>query len=64
MPEQTFELNGKTVTVDVEDDDRMMEVIRELVGSAGPRTSGCGIACSACPSHNPASPCEPSAQSS
>lgn len=60
MPEQTFELNGETVTVDVEDDERMLEVIRDLVGLTGP-TSGRGInACMACPSYdsgNAFSPC-------
>lgn len=62
MPEQTFELNDETVTVDVDDDARMLEVIREMLGVTGPgagpgRESGpgagsggmCGGVCSACP---------------
>lgn len=60
MPEQTFELNGETVTVDVEDDERMLEVIRDLVGLTGPKF-GCGTnVCMACPSHDngkPSNPC-------
>lgn len=54
MPEQTFELNGETVTVDVEDDARMLEVIRELVGLTGSGSgseAGCApSACLTCPS--------------
>lgn len=60
MPEQTFELNGETVTVDVEDDERMLEVIRDLVGLTGPKFGCAPSACMACPSHdsgNPSNPC-------
>ncbi len=51
MPEQTFVLNGETVTVDVADDVRMLWVIRDLLGVTGPKY-GCGInVCKACTSH-------------
>ena len=51
MPEQTFKLNGKTVTVDTEDDVRLLWVIRDLLGVTGPKY-GCGInVCKACTSH-------------
>ncbi len=51
MPEQTFKLNGKSVTVDTEDDVRLLWVIRDLLGVTGPKY-GCGInVCKACTSH-------------
>jgi isoquinoline 1-oxidoreductase alpha subunit len=51
MPTQTFKLNGKQVTVDVEDDVRLLWVIRDLLGVTGPKY-GCGIrVCRACTSH-------------
>ena len=51
MPKQTFVLNGKSVTVDVEDDVRLLWVIRDIVGLTGPKY-GCGInVCKACTSH-------------
>ena len=51
MPEQTFILNGKTVTVDVHDDVRVLWVLRDLLGVTGPKY-GCGInVCKACTSH-------------
>ena len=51
MPDQTFILNGKPVTVDVEDDVRLLWVIRDVVGLTGPKY-GCGInVCKACTSH-------------
>ncbi|NYG54588.1 (2Fe-2S)-binding protein [Nocardioides perillae] len=51
MPRQTFVLNGKTVTVDVADDVRLLWVLRDLLGVTGPKY-GCGInVCKACTSH-------------
>ncbi len=51
MPHHTFVLNGKPVTVDVEDDVRLLWVLRDLIGLTGPKY-GCGInVCKACTSH-------------
>jgi isoquinoline 1-oxidoreductase subunit alpha len=51
MPKQTFILNGRTVTVDVNDDVRVLWVLRDLLGVTGPKY-GCGInVCKACTSH-------------
>jgi isoquinoline 1-oxidoreductase alpha subunit len=51
VPRQTFVLNGKTVTVDVADDVRVLWVLRDLLGVTGPKY-GCGInVCKACTSH-------------
>jgi isoquinoline 1-oxidoreductase alpha subunit len=51
MPKQTFILNGKPVTVDVDDDVRLLWVLRDLLGVTGPKY-GCGInVCKACTSH-------------
>ena len=51
MPTQTFILNGESVTVEVEDDVRLLWVIRDLLGVTGPKY-GCGInVCKACTSH-------------
>ena len=51
MPKQTFKVNGKTVTVDVPDDVRLLWVLRDLLGITGPKY-GCGIeVCQACTSH-------------
>jgi isoquinoline 1-oxidoreductase alpha subunit len=51
VPTQTFRLNGETVTVDVEDDVRVLWVLRDLLGVTGPKY-GCGInVCKACTSH-------------
>lgn len=51
MPTQTFKLNGKSVTVDADDDVRLLWVIRDLLGVTGPKY-GCGInVCKACTSH-------------
>ncbi|KRF20914.1 (2Fe-2S)-binding protein [Nocardioides sp. Soil797] len=51
MPEQSFILNGETVTVDVADDVRLLWVLRDLLGVTGPKY-GCGInVCKACTSH-------------
>ena len=51
MPEQTFIVNGERVTVDVEDDVRLLWVLRDLLRITGPKY-GCGInVCKACTSH-------------
>ncbi|MFH8760383.1 (2Fe-2S)-binding protein [Streptomyces atroolivaceus] len=51
MPEHTFRLNGELVTVDVEDDVRLLWVLRDILAVTGPKY-GCGInVCKACTSH-------------
>ncbi|MBG0561539.1 (2Fe-2S)-binding protein [Actinoplanes aureus] len=51
MPEHTFRVNGKQVTVDVADDVRLLWVLRDILGITGPKY-GCGInVCKACTSH-------------
>jgi isoquinoline 1-oxidoreductase subunit alpha len=51
MPTQSFKLNGEHVSVDVENDVRLLWVIRDLLGITGPKY-GCGInVCKACTSH-------------
>jgi len=46
-----FKVNGETVSVDVEDDVRLLWVLRDLLGVRGPKY-GCGInVCKACTSH-------------
>lgn len=51
MPKHTFQLNGETVSVDVEDDVRILWVLRDILGVTGPKY-GCGInVCKACTSH-------------
>ena len=51
MGQHTFRLNGETVTVDIEDDVRLLWVLREVLGFYGPKY-GCGInVCKACTSH-------------
>ncbi|MBA3782730.1 2Fe-2S iron-sulfur cluster-binding protein [Nocardioides sp. InS609-2] len=51
MPQHTFILNGSTTTVDVDDDVRLLWVIRDVIGLKGPKY-GCGInVCKACTSH-------------
>jgi isoquinoline 1-oxidoreductase subunit alpha len=51
MPEHTFRLNGESVTVDVDDNVRLLWLIRDVLGVTGPKY-GCGIAvCKACTSH-------------
>lgn len=51
MPKQTFKLNGKQVSVDVEDDVRLLWVLRDKLGVTGPKY-GCGLnVCKACTSH-------------
>ncbi|MGY0489761.1 (2Fe-2S)-binding protein [Streptomyces sp. WG-D5] len=51
MPEHTFRVNGEQVTVQVEDDVRLLWVLRDILGVTGPKY-GCGInVCKACTSH-------------
>jgi isoquinoline 1-oxidoreductase alpha subunit len=51
MPVQTFILNGKQVSVDCEEDVRLLWVLRDLLGVTGPKY-GCGLGvCKACTSH-------------
>lgn len=51
MPKHTFRLNGEVVTVDVEDNVRLLWVLRDVLGVTGPKY-GCGInVCKACTSH-------------
>ena len=51
MPTQTFRLNGEEVSVDVEDDVRLLWVLRDILEVTGPKY-GCGInVCKACTSH-------------
>ncbi|GAA2691332.1 (2Fe-2S)-binding protein [Streptomyces aculeolatus] len=60
MPEHTFRLNGEQVTVDAADDERLLWVLRDVLGVTGPKY-GCGInVCKACTSHlngKAANPC-------
>ena len=51
MGQHTFVLNGKSTTVDVDDDVRLLWVIRDVVGMTGTKF-GCGVAqCGACTVH-------------
>ncbi|WP_300642527.1 (2Fe-2S)-binding protein [Nocardioides sp.] len=51
MPKHTFVLNGERVTVKVANDERVLWVLRDLLGVTGPKY-GCGInVCKACTSH-------------
>ncbi len=51
MPTQTFVLNGEKISVDVEDDVRLLWVLRDILGLTGPKY-GCGLnVCKACTSH-------------
>jgi isoquinoline 1-oxidoreductase alpha subunit len=51
MPTHTFILNGKQVSVDVEDDVHLLWVLRDVLGVTGPKY-GCGLGvCKACTSH-------------
>lgn len=51
MAKHTFQLNGAPVTVDVEDDVRLLWVLRDVLKVTGPKY-GCGInVCKACTSH-------------
>lgn len=51
MPKQSFILNGERVTVDVDDNLRLLWVLRDVLGVTGPKY-GCAInVCKACTSH-------------
>ena len=51
MPQFSFRLNGAPVTVDVDENVRLLWVIRDVLGVTGPKY-GCGIAvCRACTCH-------------
>ncbi|MFD7229725.1 (2Fe-2S)-binding protein [Streptomyces sp. NPDC059881] len=51
MPHHTFILNGRPVAVDIEDDVRLLWVLRDVLGVTGPKY-GCGVGvCRACTSH-------------
>jgi isoquinoline 1-oxidoreductase subunit alpha len=51
VPTHTFILNGKQVSADVEDDVRLLWVLRDVLGVTGPKY-GCGLGvCQACTSH-------------
>jgi isoquinoline 1-oxidoreductase alpha subunit len=51
VPTHTFILNGEQVSVDVEDDVRLLWVLRDVLGVTGPKY-GCGLeVCRACTSH-------------
>ncbi|MEZ0069561.1 isoquinoline 1-oxidoreductase alpha subunit [Streptacidiphilus sp. MAP12-20] len=51
MPQHSFVLNGRQVTVDVADDVRLLWVLRDVLGVTGPKY-GCGLGvCQACTSH-------------
>ncbi|MFE4795047.1 (2Fe-2S)-binding protein [Streptomyces sp. NPDC056708] len=51
MASRTFELNGEQITVEAEDDVRLLGVLRDLLGVTGPKY-GCGLGvCQACTSH-------------
>ena len=60
MPDQTFILNGRKVTVKAPDNERLLWVLRDRLGVTGPKY-GCGInVCKACTSHvngKAANPC-------
>jgi isoquinoline 1-oxidoreductase subunit alpha len=51
VPVHTFILNGKQVSVQCQDDVRLLWVLRDLLGVHGPKY-GCGLGvCKACTSH-------------
>jgi len=51
VPKHSFRLNGEQVTVDVEDDLRLLWVLRDVLGIHGPKY-GCGLdVCKACTCH-------------
>ena len=51
MSSHTFLLNGTQVTVEADDDTRLLWVLRDLLGVTGPKY-GCGLeVCKACTSH-------------
>ncbi|MFF0265218.1 (2Fe-2S)-binding protein [Kribbella sp. NPDC004536] len=51
MPTHTFKLNGEQVSVEVEDNVRLLWVLRDLLGVTGPKY-GCALnVCKSCTSH-------------
>jgi isoquinoline 1-oxidoreductase alpha subunit len=51
VPTHSFILNGERVSVDIEDDVRLLWVLRDVLGVTGPKY-GCGLrVCMACTSH-------------
>lgn len=51
MPEISFRVNGQRVTIDAEDDDALLYVLRDRLGVRGPKY-GCGVGvCGACTIH-------------
>jgi len=51
VPQHTFKLNGQQVTVDADDDVRLLWILRDLLGITGPKY-GCGLdVCKACTCH-------------
>ena len=51
MPTHTFILNGQRVTVEAEDSERLLWVLRDILGVTGPKY-GCALdVCKACTSH-------------
>jgi isoquinoline 1-oxidoreductase subunit alpha len=51
MPTHTFKVNGRQVTVEAEDDVRLLWVLRDLLGITGPKY-GCALdVCKACTCH-------------
>ena len=51
MPQHTFTVNGKQVSVDAPDDVRVLWILRDVLGIRGPKY-GCGLnVCKACTSH-------------
>ena len=51
MPKHSFILNGKRVTVDAEDNVRLLWVLRDILGVTGPKY-GCALnVCKACTCH-------------
>jgi isoquinoline 1-oxidoreductase subunit alpha len=51
VPQHSFILNGKSVTVNVDDDVRLLWVLRDDLGVTGPKY-GCGLGiCQACTCH-------------
>jgi isoquinoline 1-oxidoreductase subunit alpha len=51
MPKHSFKLNGKRITVEADDQERLLWVLRDRLGVRGPKY-GCGInVCKACTCH-------------
>ena len=51
MPHHTLKVNGRVVTVEADDDLRLLWVLRDLLGITGPKY-GCGLdVCKACTCH-------------